>query len=255
MNARRRFDGPGMMNLTRRFDVAPNRRLARDGARMRDAAPGQRNGVNRITPRAQLSQFGWIGPALSQMGNTSRWAVSMNPDNEIVAANGYPLETLATTPTALLNACYIACQGQAGKTYATIAQPGTPAAATLTLTANTANAFGARVRISNAITAYKYATYEIQFATGTTVLSYILVQVVSLPCDIIILGISNNAGKANVIGNTAPAVIFPFSATAGAIGNLNYGSMAAGDVLYAETLNMRDIGNIVDAEQNGAILI
>jgi len=211
--------------------------------------------LNTMGPRIALTQFGWIGAAIGTMGNTSRWACSLNPDNEVIAAQTYPLEGLFTTPAALLNAANIACAGSSGKTIATAQWPAVAAATTLTLTANTSVAFGARVKISNSVTNFKFGTYEIQLATGATVLSYVFVQVTSLPVDIVILAINNNAGKATVVGDSAPAVIFPYSAVAGAIGNSNAGSMVAGDFLYAETLNMRDIGNIYDAVQHGAILL
>lgn len=221
---------------------------------MRDANPAAANqSGNRLGPAASLRAFGWIGPALSVMGNTARWAYSLNPDNDIVAAPTYPLESMATTPAALLNACAIAVAGASGKTAASGVWA--TAALTLTLTANTTNAFGAFVRISNSTTNFKYGTYEIQFAIGATVISSVWVQVTSLPCEVVILGINNNAGKGTIVGNATPTVIFPYSATAGAIGNLNAGALTTSDVLYAETLNMRDIGNIVNAVGQGAILL
>lgn len=236
-------------------DVAPNRRWMRD-KRRRDVTPSTTASPNAITPSQAMTQFGWIGPVISAMGDTARWAVSLNPDNMVVSGQGYPLETLATSPGALLNACEIACQGAAGKT----ATAGVWAAATLdlALTANTSNAFGAYIRISNSITSFKFATYELMFATGATVasaISYVWVNVTTLPCEIVILGINNAAGKATIVPNTTPNVVVPYSAVAGAIGNINAGSFAAGDVIYAETLNMRDIGNIVDAVEGGAILL
>lgn len=247
----RRMDAGIGRNVNNTRMIMRDHRRAR---RMRDALVAK-GSANRISPTESLTQFGWIGPALSVMGNTARWAYSLNPDNDVIAATGYPLETLATSPGSLVNQCEIAVAGDSGKTYSASAWPTTPAAVTLTLTANTARAFGAFVRISNSTTNFKYGTYEIQLATGTTVLSYVLVQVVSLPIELVILAISNNAGKATIIADTAPAIIFPYSVTAGAPGNVNAGSFVSGDVLYAETLNMRDIGNIVDAVDNGAILI
>jgi len=231
------------------------RAVMRDRGRiMRDVNPrGPSNNV--MGPAQILTQFGWIGPAMATMGNTARWACSLNPDNEVIAGPAYPLESMATSPAALVNAAMIACAGQAGKTITTALWPAVAAATTLDLAGNTVTAFGARVKIANSITNFKFASYEIQFAMGATVLSYIIVEVTSLPVDIIILGINNNAGKATVVGAATPAVIFPYSAVPGAVGNINAASMVTGDLLYAETLNMRDIGNLYDAVEQGAILI
>jgi hypothetical protein len=227
----------------------------RDNGRMRrDVVAGAPTRSNNILTEQQLlAQFGWIGPAMAIMGSSQRWACSLNPDNEVIAAQSYPLETMAQTPAALLNQANIACAGSAGKTLTSGVWA--TAALSLPLTANTTTAFGARVRISNAPTVLKFGMYEIQFAITATVISYILVQVVSLPIDIVILGINNNAGKATIVPNTAPNVIIPYSATPGAIGNMNAGSLNAGDVITAETLNMRDIGNIWGAIEEGAIVI
>lgn len=236
-----------------RDNVMYNRRVP--GRSMRDATP-LTSPSNSIGQQQSLTQFGWIGPAIGTLGNTSRWSCSLNPDNEIVAAQGYPLATLATTPAALLNAAMIAVAGSAGKTATSaVWDVATPAAVSLDLTINTTIAFGARVKISNSINDFTFATYEIQLAQDTTVLSYIWVEVTSLPVDIIILAINFNAGQATIVGDSSPHVIFPYSTTPGDIGNLNAASFQAADVLYAETLNMRDIGNIYDAVQSGAIIL
>lgn len=233
------------------------RRLARDAA-FKAPRYSARDGANPKSPNVltrtqQQRQFGWLAPVMSAMGTTSRWAMSLNPDNQIVVGNGQPLEGIFTSPNALYNAAALAVQGQSGKTQASSQWAG--ATNTLTLTANTAAAFGAFVRISDTINNFKFGTYEIQLMNGATQLSYITVVVTSLPVEVVILAISNNVGRANVIDDPAPAVQFPYSAVAGAIGNINAGSMNAGNALYAETLNMRDIGNIVGAIGQGAILL
>jgi len=232
------------------------RMIMRDARRMRDAsqASPQTSG-NRITPGQALRQFGWIAPALTEMGNSARWAYSLNPDNDVVAAPGYPLESLATSPAALINAASIAVAGSSQKIAASAAWPAVPAAVTLDISAGATNTvFGAFIRLSNSTQVFKYGTYEVQIAIGATVVSYVYIQVASLPCEVVVLTINNNAGKATVIGDNNPQVIFPYSAAPG-VGNLNAGAMNAGDVLYAEGLNMRDIGNIVNATEQGAILL
>jgi len=255
---------PGRRLIMPRMDgySGKGRTIMRDGVRpfrgprsvMRDVAPrGPSNNV--LGPASALTQFGWIGPAMATLGNSARWAISLNPDNEVIAGPGYPLETQAQTPGAIVNAAVIAVAGASGKTITTSTWPAVPAATTLDLSANTTLAFGARVKISNSTTNFKFGSYELIFATGVTALSYVIVEVTSLPVDVVILAINNNAGKATIVGAVSPAVIFPYSAVPGAIGNINAGALVTGDFLYAETLNMRDIGNIYDALQAGAILI
>lgn len=75
------------------------RLIARDMKRRRDAnKAGPASSGNQLTRAAGLRQFGWIGPAISFMGNTARWAYSLNPDNDIIVAPGYPLEAMSTSP-------------------------------------------------------------------------------------------------------------------------------------------------------------
>lgn len=234
-----------------RFARDMNRRVARD------ITPNVAS-QNTLPPSNPLSSFGWMGTAIGAMGNMANWAYSMNPDNTVIVGGSLPLETLATTPAALLNACYIAAQGQAGKTF--IAAAWATAELDLALTANSAAVFGARIRVTNSVTTFKFSTYELILSPNSTLAggsnySYVLVEAVSLPVDVILLSISNAAGKATIVTNATPYVIVPYSATAGAIGNVNKGALAAGDVIYAESLNMRDIGNILAAAGSGALTI
>jgi hypothetical protein len=241
-----------MARDSRGISVGPRTmRQARDASTASPSSSG-----NVLGRRQQLRQFGWIGPTLSECGATARYALSLNPDNDVIIANTYPLECLSTSPASLINACMLAVQGDSGKTYASYIATATQATTnqTIDLTTNTKNAFGAFVRISNSTTNFGYGTYEIQLANNATVMSSILIQVTSLPVEVIILAISNNAGKGSVTQDPAPKIIIPFSNSAG-VGNLNYNTVKTADIFYAETLNMRDIGNVVDAMQQGAILI
>jgi len=224
---------------------------------MRDTSPAGRNAShNRITPAQSLRQFGWLAPALSNMAGQGRWAYSLNPDNDVIAGTGMPLEGMSTTPNALVNACEIAVAGASGKNFGSFAWPASPAAGTITLTTNlNATLFGVLVRISNSTNLFKFGTYEIQLENNGVVTGYVLIQAATLPVEVVILSINNNAGKGVVVPNPTPSVVIPYSATPGAIGNLNAGSFGTGDVIYAESLNMRDLGNIANAVDNGAILL
>jgi len=193
---------------------------------------------------------------LSNMAGQGRWAYSLNTENDVIDGTAMPLEGMATTPNALVNACEIAVAGASGKNFGSTAWPAVPAAQTITLTTNlTATVFGVLVRISNSTNLFKFGTYEIQLLNGATVIGYVLIQAATLPVEVVILAINNNAGKGIVVPNAVPSVVVPYSAVAGAIGNLNAGSFGTGDVIYAESLNMRDLGNIANAVDNGAILL
>jgi hypothetical protein len=255
------------------------------GMRRRDVMPGIKTG-NFLPPPNVLTSFGWMGQALADMGNASAWADSLNTDNEIVIPSGFPLEAMASSPASLLNACLIACAGNGVKNYgalsiiagtAAIGGPGGTIVGgqQVALQAAATQVFGVRVRISNALTAYKFASYEIVLTSAVTVaagnttyiagnvLGYVIVQVASLPVDIIILSITNTAGKATVVGTPTPFVVMPFTPAGTALasanpfgaGYINQGGFVVGDVVYAETLNMRDIGNIETAVSSGAIKI
>jgi len=237
------------------------RQLARDARLMRiprrfarDATNNNPNSPNRLSRTDQNRQFGWIAPVLSSLGTTSRWVVSLNPDNQIEIGGAYPLEGVWDDPNMLYNACAIAVQGNTTKvqlaaTYAT-------AAVTLNLgSAGTTNAFGAYIKIMNSPLNSKFGTYELQIQNGATVLGYFTVITHSMPIELIVLSIANNVGKANVVANTGIQIVAPYSVTVGAIGNLNANNLLVTDTIYAETLNMRDIGDIVRAIGRGAILV
>lgn len=261
-------------------------KTVRDGfgrRRYRDVTPGITT-TNTLPLANSLTAFGWMGQAIGDMGNSAAWADSLNLDNELIIPSGFPLEAMATSPAALLNACLIACAGNGVKNYAAlsvaagtaaIGGPGgtlaTNGGQSIALQGTATQVFGARVRISNALTSFKFASYEIMLTSAATVtagnttwatssvLGYVIVQVASLPVDVIILAITNTAGKATVIGTATPFVVLPFAINASAnpygSGLINQGGFVTGDVVYAETLNMRDIGNIEAAAASGAILI
>jgi hypothetical protein len=284
---RRDVARPGQMRVTPWSNIRG--KTVRDRAfgqrrMMRDVMPGITT-TNQLPPANSLTAFGWMGQALGDMGNGSAWADSLNSDNEIVIPTGFPLESMATSPAALLNACLIACAGNGTKNYGTqaiiagaVGQGGPGAAGVvgnqgIALQTQACTVFGMRVRISNALTTFKFGSYE--FILGTTapanavaypaasVLSYIIVQVASLPVDVVMLAITNTAGKGTVVGTSTPYCVIPFTpagtalAAAGAYGSgyINQGSFAVTDAVYAETLNMRDIGNIEAAVGSGALSI
>lgn len=199
--------------------------------------------LNTLGADDPISKFGWIGKALSVMGNTRRWAVSLNPSNQIIINQSFPLMMVHDSPVEVLNACRIAVQGEGAKTINQSLAPSP--AANFTVSAGTKKVFGVRVRISNSVLNFKFGTYNIQLLDGAVLLGQVFVVVKELPLDIVMLGISNVSGQATIIPIAVPNVTMNSAD--------NPALVAGSDVVHAESLNMRDIGNIPNAERAGAI--
>lgn len=198
--------------------------------------------TNALGAAKPNTKFGWLGPIFTKMANDRRWLYSFNERNQIVVTNPFPLATLHERPNDFLNAGRIAVAGNATKFLGKAAWPAVPADTSITLTG--AVVFGLRVRISNNINTFKFASYNIQVLSGATVIADFDVQTNQLPLDVIVLTTTSANGLASIIGVTTPIVRFLLATNPG---------LASGDFLYCESLNMRDIGNIPNAEQACAI--
>jgi hypothetical protein len=181
-----------------------------------------------------VPQTGWIGPTLSAMAASSRFAMSLDPENSIFVNTTNPLMLGYRSAYELLGACQLAVQGVSNKEFSQALWPAVPADTTVTPTATTV--FGVRIRITNSVLNFKFGTYSIQIKNGATVQSTIQCVVRKLPLDIVVLSISNNAGIAQVVPNIAPAATWLLATNPALVAN--------SDVLYVETLNQRDIGTI-----------
>lgn len=176
------------------------------------------------------------------MADERRYLHSFNLRNQMVVTNPFPLATLHERPNDFLNAARIAVAGNATKFLGKAAWPAVPADTSITLTG--AVVFGLRIRVSNNINTFKFASYNIQILSGATVISDFDVQTNQLPLDVIALTVTSANGLASIIGVTTPIVRFLLATNPG---------LASGDFLYCESLNMRDIGNIPNAESACAI--
>jgi hypothetical protein len=211
------------------------REMVRAGLRRPTAPLPARPRANAMAKTDPLSKFGWIGPILSLMANNRRWINSINPSNQVIMSTGYPLLMLHSTPGDVLNAARLAVQGHASKVIAQSVW----AAADNTLTLTGSVVFGVRIRVSNAITTFKFAAVNVQVLNGATVIADFYVQVNQLPLDVIVFTTSNANGLASIVPVTNPIVKFLLATNP---------TLATGDALYAESLNMRDIGDIPNAE-------
>jgi hypothetical protein len=188
---------------------------------------------NAILTGKEYDGRGWVVPELSKMALSKRWVRSLDNESPIYVSTGPTL--LGTEgPVELVNACKTAIAGSGTKN----SQDGVWADTDLSLDLGTNKSFGVLVRITNSPNLFKFGSYEIELLDNATSLGVIKVRANSVPLDIIILGISNVAGVASVIPVAQPIVKFTDSTN---------NSLAAGDVLYAETLNQRDLGKIENA--------
>jgi hypothetical protein len=193
---------------------------------------------NQIGTKQPIYKFGWVGSTLNKMADTRRWAWSFNPNNQIILTGTsgiqQPLLMIHTSPAEVLNAARLAVQGNSFKIISQAAWAG----ADLSLTLTGATVFGVRVRVTNSVLNFKYAAVNIRVLNGATLSSEIWVQTNQLPLDVMILTITNANGLASVVPITNPVVTFLLANNAG---------LVAGDIMYAESINMRDIGDIGNA--------
>jgi hypothetical protein len=181
---------------------------------------------------------GWLAPVIDRLARDRRWALSLNKNNQLVVSDGYPLELMAASPSDIVSNARIATAGQTKKVQAQAVWPAVAADTSLTLTGTTV--FGVRIRITNSIQNFKFGTYNVQVLNGATIIADFNVQANQLPVDIIVLTISSGNGKASIVGVTNPIVKF-LAATNPAL--------VSGDVLYAESLNARDLGDLTNLAQ------
>jgi len=181
------------------------------------------------------AQFGYLGPVLTKMANSRRWAVVTSDANQVIVQQAYPLQLLQTTPIDLLNAARIAAQGSAVKAYESAFMPA--AGADLTINLGTVRSFGVRVRISDSPLEFKFGSYNVKVKDGATVLGEIEVLANKLPAEVIILGISNAGGQATCTTIVNPQVVVAGSANGSS-------TVTASTTVWAETLNLRDVGTV-----------
>lgn len=185
---------------------------------------------------AQRAPWGWLNEALQELGEKQRWVWAPTTGNRVtVIGTSMPLFTTWTDPFELLQQARLAISGIGSKVIKQTKWP-TPAADT-TLDLSATKAFGVRVRITNNQTTFKYGAYQIELLDNATTISTVLLEGIKAPAEVIIMNTSNVAGKASIIRNDQPKVKF--------VAADNPSLVADSDILIAETLNMRDIGDLV----------
>lgn len=228
-----------MARRRRRIKVKQPRGLAKQQRR-------ELRRLNKLQRGPQEMKFGWLAPIFSKMGQTRRWAWSLNPSNQVIVTGTstvqQPLLMLHTSGTEVLNASRLAVQGKSEKIIGQTVWPAVAADTSVTLTGTTV--FGVRVRVSNSVLNFKYGAVNVRLLDGVTLRGEVWVQVNQLPLDIIVLAIAFANGLGSIVPIVNPVITFLLA---------NNAALVSGDVLYAESLNMRDIGDIPNAAQACAI--
>jgi hypothetical protein len=167
----------------------------------------------------------------------------MHPENQIVIPSTMPILLAHDSPVSLLNACLVAVQGQGAKFFGQQLVPTPLADFTISLAGTTV--FGTLVRLSNSYLNFKFGAYRAQLLNNGVLTTEVVIKVARIPCEFIMLNISNINGVGSVVPNAIPQVRF--------LNADNPAFVAASDVVYCETLNMKDIGDVPNVNQGGAL--
>jgi len=183
--------------------------------------------------------FGYMGPVLTAMANTRRWCVVSRCENSVIINQAYPLQLLQQSPLELLNAVKIAAQGSAVKATSQAIMPA--AGADLTLNLGVVKSFGVMVRITDSPLNFKFGTYTVQLLDGAVILGQVYITGAKLPVEIYLLGISNAGGQATAASIANPQIKILGSA---AVTDPS-ATVSSSTYVFAQTLNMRDIGSVL----------
>jgi len=173
------------------------------------------------------------------MAAQSRFAISLDPENQVFVNSTDPLLLAYPDPYQLLTACQLAVQGDATKAFNQIVVASPVVNVTLAVSTGT-KVFGLKIRITDSVLNFKFGTYQIQFidaaSTAPVVRATFNVIARKLPVEVVCLSISNAAGLATIVPSTDAGIrVLAASNTA---------LTPAQDALYVETLNQRDLGYI-----------
>lgn len=188
---------------------------------------------NRLGASSNDSSFGYLGPVLTAMANTRRWAVAAREENSVIIDQAYPLQLMPATPLEILNSARIAAQGSAVKAVSQSLMPA--AGADLTLNLGNVRSFGVRVRISDSPLNFKFGVITVELLDNTTSLGKVYLIGAKLPAEVFFLGVSNAGGQGSVTTIANPVVKVYGSATGSA-------TTSSSTAVWAETLNLRDLG-------------
>jgi len=195
---------------------------------------GQSRSQNVLGAALDSSSVGWLGPVLSRLANERRWVLPQVEDNQVIIAQGYPLQLMSTSPIDLLDAVRINALGSSAKEIVTATM--TDDGADVLLDAGAVRSFGVRIKISDSPLNFRFGYYQVQIQDGSTVLGDIYISAAKVPVDIVVLGIANNGGQATPLTIANPKVKF--------IGSDNGSATTDTTFVAFETLNQRDLGDV-----------
>jgi len=189
---------------------------------------------NAIGPALDAASFGWLGPVLTRLSNERRWVLPQIEDNQVIIAQGYPLQMVQNTPESLLDAVRINALGSSVKSIATGFMPS--GGGNLTLDLGTDRSFGVRIKITDSPLNFSFGYYKVDVQDGSTVLGSFYVTAAKVPVDLVVLGIANNGGQATPLTIANPKVTV-YGATAGF-------ATSTTTFIGVESLNQRDLGDV-----------
>lgn len=182
---------------------------------------------------------GWLGPVITALAQGRTYALSLNPNNNIIVTTpNAPVSTMYSNSEELLTAIRIATAGAATKNIAS----GTYYNADLAINL-TARCFGVRVTLGAPPQSWPFSRVTLTLGDGATALYSVSVNTNSLPLDCVLLGMQGAGGVGSIIGIAAPRVtlvaadsVLPYNPAATVAQTLAPVGVAV------ESLNMRDIG-------------
>jgi hypothetical protein len=199
----------------------------------------------QASPYACGAALGWpaLLQALSVMAATQRWAYSLDGNSEIKPLTAYPQLHMHNTVGSLQTAIRLALRGSGGYDELSATAPAVPIA-DLTVTLAAVRSFGVRIRLSNSITAFRFAVYRFNVLDTAVLQTEFNVVVPRIPMDILVLSVANVNGTMTINELAVPRVTIVFASTP---------ALAGGDTLAVSTLTLRDLGISPNAHMAGEL--
>lgn len=182
---------------------------------------------------------GWMAPVLHRMVKAGAYVMPTSPGTIVTPVDG-PLRLAHESVGSLVKAAQIAVAGNSLKGTTNVVCPAAPAAWALQIVANPS--FGYLIRISDSFTQWKngQVALSVQFNTLATRLFNFTVTGNKPILEFIILGITNNAGLAEVAATAQVDVTIAVANSA--VQRYNAGPPEIfGTNALVQTLNARDL--------------
>jgi hypothetical protein len=225
--------------------MIPNPRRLLDASNGSGLSNVQASG-NRLGKAMNQSGLGYLAEAVTMLANFKVWALALTEGADVIPIQGQPLQMVGKSPTDILADCKIAAQGSSAKSYALGVFSATAATA-LVLNPLAATVItrvcGLRIKISDSLTTFRPGAFYVSIvdtaSAGAVNSQLVIYPTKACGCvEVIVMGISNLGGQAQIapIGN--PTLTFANSGDATNPSSANAGATN----VWVESINMRDIG-------------